>query len=113
MFNLVSDGVVQLIYPLAPDGDDRLDDAMRQSLLATVVVPPFGVDHLVALATPEVPQALLAALRNADGQRTAGGLAGLIRDELQARARQGLAIDCRAVYRQLTRLWPRPVRSRH
>lgn len=93
VFNLASDGTVQLIYPLAPDGDGRLDDEMRQSLLDTVVVPPFGVDHLVALATPEVPEALHAALRNADGQRAAGGLAGLIRSELKrARGKASLSI---------------------
>lgn len=93
VFNLASDGTVQLLYPLAPDGGGQLDDALQQSLLETVVVPPFGVDHLVALATPEVPEALRAALRNADGQRAAGGLAALIRAELKkGRGKASLSI---------------------
>lgn len=93
VFNLASDGTVQLIYPLDADGAGLLDDALRQSLLETVVVPPFGVDHVIALATPEPPEALRAALRNADGQRAAAGLAGIIRSELKrARGKGSLSI---------------------
>lgn len=93
VFNLASDGTVQLIYPLDADGAGMLDNALRQSLLETVVVPPFGVDHVIALATPEPPEALRAALRNADGQRATSGLAGLIRSELKrARGKGSLSI---------------------
>lgn len=93
IFNLASDGTVQLIYPLDADGAGMLDSASRQALLETQVVPPFGVDHLVALATPEAPEALRAALRNADGQRAPGGLANLVRSELKrARGRSSLSI---------------------
>ncbi|WP_373488120.1 caspase family protein [Blastomonas sp.] len=93
VFNLASDGTVQLIYPLGADGDGRLGAEMPHSLLDTVVVPPFGVDHIVALATPEVPEALRAALRNADGLRTTGGLVGLIRSELKrGRGKASLSI---------------------
>ncbi|OHC92250.1 MAG: hypothetical protein A2792_09225 [Sphingomonadales bacterium RIFCSPHIGHO2_01_FULL_65_20] len=93
VFNLASDGTVQFIYPLDADGPGLLDNALRQSLLETVVVPPFGVDHVIALATPEPPEALRAALRNADGQRAAAGLAGLIRSELKrARGKGSLSI---------------------
>jgi hypothetical protein len=94
VFNLASDGTVQLIYPLTADGDGKLDDTMRQSLLETIVVPPFGVDHLVAIATPEVPHGLHAALRNADGKRAAGGLAVLVRAELKrGRGKASLSIS--------------------
>lgn len=93
VFNLASDGTVQLIYPLDADGAGMLDSAMRQSLIDTQVVPPFGVDHVIALATPEPPEALRAALRNADGQRASAGLAGIIRTELKrARGKGSLSI---------------------
>nr|WP_277816995.1 caspase family protein [Sphingomonas ursincola] len=93
VFNLASDGTVQLIYPLDADGAGLIDAATRQSMLDTVVVPPFGVDHVIALATPEAPEALRAALRNADGQRASAGLAGIIRTELKrARGRGSLSI---------------------
>lgn len=93
VFNLASDGTVQLIYPLDADGAGMLDDALRQSLLETVVVPPFGVDHIIALATPDAPEALRAALRHADGQRASAGLAGIIRSELKrARGKGSLSI---------------------
>jgi hypothetical protein len=93
VFNLAADGTVQLIYPLDADGAGLIDAATRQSMLDTVVVPPFGVDHVIALATPEAPEALRAALRNADGQRASAGLAGIIRTELKrARGRGSLSI---------------------
>ncbi|MBY0621380.1 caspase family protein [Sphingomonas ursincola] len=93
VFNLASDGTVQLIYPLDADGAGLIDAATRQSMLDSVVVPPFGVDHVIALATPEAPEALRAALRNADGQRASAGLAGIIRTELKrARGRGSLSI---------------------
>ncbi len=93
VFNLASDGTVQLIYPLDADGAGMLDSAMRQSLIDTQVVPPFGVDHVIALATPEPPEALRAALRNADGQRASAGLEGIIRAELKrARGKGSLSI---------------------
>lgn len=93
VFNLASDGTVQLIYPLYADGAGTLDSAMSQSLIDTVVVPPFGVDHIIALATPEAPEALRSALRSTDGQRTSAGLVGIIRTELKrARGNGSLSI---------------------
>jgi len=93
VFNLASDGTVQLIYPLDADGAGMLDSTMRQSLIDTVVVPPFGVDHIIALATPEAPEALRSALRSTDGQRASAGLAGIIRSELKrARGNGSLSI---------------------
>ncbi|MDK2758104.1 MAG: caspase family protein [Blastomonas fulva] len=93
VFNLASDGTVQLIYPLDADGAGTLDSATRPSLIDSVVVPPFGVDHIIALATPEAPEALRSALRSTDGQRASAGLAGIIRFELKrARGNGSLSI---------------------
>jgi hypothetical protein len=83
VFNLASDGTVQLLFPLAPDGDGRLRAAGKISIIETEVAAPFGVDHIFALTTPNRPDELVAALRSADGQRAAGRLTGLIRKALR------------------------------
>jgi hypothetical protein len=83
VFNLASDGTVQLLFPLAPDGDGRLRAGGKISIIETEVAAPFGVDHIFALTTPNRPDELVAALRSADGQRAAGRLTGLIRKALR------------------------------
>ncbi|MBJ7411497.1 MAG: hypothetical protein JHD15_14190, partial [Phenylobacterium sp.] len=50
----------------------------------TKAVPPFGVDNVVAIATPTEPTVLRAALKRIDGKRDAMVAAGLVRDELDA-----------------------------
>jgi hypothetical protein len=93
VFNLASDGTVQLLYPLAGEGDGAFSARDTVSILETSVVAPYGVDHIVAVATPEIPTQLRAALRTADGSRAAGRLLGLIRAELKkAKGRGSLSI---------------------
>ena len=93
VFNLAADGTVQLLYPLPADGDGLLPATGKVTILETSVVAPFGVDHVVAIATPELPGELRAALRNAEGQRAAGRLTGLIRASLKrARGKGSLSI---------------------
>jgi hypothetical protein len=83
VFNLASDGTVQLLYPLAPDGDGLLPEGGDISVLQTEIVAPYGVDHIVAVTSPENMSALRAGVRSADGQRAAGRLIGLIRADLK------------------------------
>lgn len=93
VFNLASDGTVQLLYPLAGDGEGLLPAGGKVSVLETRVVAPFGVDHIVAVTTPDLPWELRAAVRTADGQRASGRLIGLVRADLKrARGLGGLSI---------------------
>lgn len=93
VFNLAADGTVQLLYPLAPDGDGMLPARGDLPILESAIVPPFGLDHIVALTGPNDMADLRAALRSADNQRAAGRLASLIRAELsRSRGRGSLAI---------------------
>ncbi len=83
IFNLASDGTVQLLYPLASDGEGALPLSGELTIFETIVVPPYGVDHVVAIATPQMPSELRAALRTIDGRRGSRGLVSLIRGDLK------------------------------
>jgi hypothetical protein len=62
-------------------------------MLETEIVPPFGVDHIVAVTSPDNMSLLRAAVRSAAGQRAAGRLVGLIRTSLRRdRGKGSLAI---------------------
>lgn len=82
IFDVASDGTVQLLYPLAPDGDGRLDDHGGQPLIQNKVIAPFGADHVIAVVTPTVPGSLRAMLRSIDNQAAAARLVGPIRQAL-------------------------------
>jgi hypothetical protein len=97
VFNLASDGTVQLLYPLAVDGDGLLTPATDLTVLETSVVPPYGADHVVALGTTLSPDNLRAALRAADGQRGSGRLIALIRAELK-RSRGNASLSIAELY---------------
>lgn len=84
-FNLAGDGTVQMLFPLDGDGDGRMVAGQTRVVMArTKAVPPFGVDNVVAIATPSEPTVLRAALKRIDGKRDAMVAAGLVRDELDA-----------------------------
>lgn len=84
-FNLAGDGTVQMLFPLEGDGDGRMVAGQTRVVMArTKAVPPFGVDNVVAIATPTEPKVLRAALKRIDGKRDAMVAAGLVRDELDA-----------------------------
>ncbi len=84
-FNLAGDGTVQMLYPLDGDGDGRMMAGQTRVVMArTKASPPFGVDNVVAIATPTEPTVLRAALKRIDGKRDAMAASALIRDELDA-----------------------------
>lgn len=97
VFNLASDGTVQLLYPLAVDGDGLLTPATDLTVLETSVVPPYGADHVVALGTTGSPDELRTALRSANGQRGSGRLIALIRAELK-RSRGNASLSIAELY---------------
>lgn len=85
VFNLASDGTVQTLYPVAEtDGEGRLAAGGTLPLVETLVTPPFGADHVVAVVTERTPDELRALTRSLDGQRGAGKLVDAIRRALGA-----------------------------
>jgi hypothetical protein len=93
-FNLAGDGTVQLLYPLAEDGDGLMPAGQARVVMGrTKAVKPYGVDNVVAITTPAEPTVLRAALRRIDGKRDALVAAGLVRDELdQAKGRAAMSL---------------------
>lgn len=84
-FNLAGDGTVQMLYPLDGDGDGRMVAGQTRVVMArTKASPPFGVDNVVAIATPTEPTVLRAALKRIDGKRDATAASALVREELDA-----------------------------
>ena len=96
-FNLASDGTVQMLYPLDGDGVGEMGAGRTRVVLGrTKAVAPFGVDNVVAIATPNDPKVLRAALKRIDGKREAMVASGLVHDELdQAKGKAALALGVR------------------
>lgn len=88
VFNLSSEGTVQFLYPLTPDGKGRLSEKSTL-VLETEVVKPFGADHVIAITTPYPAEVLRSALRSIDGHRVDSGLARLIIEQLRTAKRLG------------------------
>jgi caspase domain-containing protein len=93
-FNLAGDGTVQMLYPLDGDGDGRMTAGETRVVMArTRAAPPFGVDNVVAIASPGDPKLLRAALLRVNGKRAAMVAAGAVRDELdQAHGQAAMAL---------------------
>ena len=93
-FNLAGDGTVQRLYPLEGDGDGRMAAGEARVVMArTKAAPPFGIDNVVAVATPAEPKSLRATLSRIDGKREAEVAAGAVRDELdQAPGQAAMAL---------------------
>jgi len=89
VFDLASDGTVQVLYPLAEDGEGRMPAGGALPVLATEAVEPFGADHVVALITPRRPDAFRDLLRTVGGSRGSARLVEPLRQELAAAAGQG------------------------
>jgi hypothetical protein len=83
VFNLASDGTVQLIYPLSGDAGVISAKEKRLEILATQVVEPFGADHIIALTTAKEAAYLRDTLRATDGQRASTRLVEPILAELR------------------------------
>jgi hypothetical protein len=82
-FNLAGDGTVQMLYPLDGDGDGKVAAGDQRVVMArTKAAAPFGVDNVVAVATPAEPKTLRATLNRINGKRDAEVAAGAVRDEL-------------------------------
>lgn len=93
IFNLASDGTVQLIYPLAGE-DGRLPTGKAETdLLEVEVTAPLGTDHLIVVTTSAPADYLRAVLRTADGKRAGPRVIRPLQHELkQAGAAGSLAI---------------------
>jgi hypothetical protein len=72
-----------MLYPLDGDGDGKMAAGEARVVMArTRAAPPFGVDNVVAVASPGAPTALRATLGRINGKRAAEVAAGAVRDEL-------------------------------
>lgn len=89
VFNLGSDGTIQLLYPLTRDGDGEIRTNGNTLVLQTEVVPPFGTDHMIAITTSRPPDDLRAALRTIDGQRAGDSLSRMIIEQLRSAKNAG------------------------
>ena len=98
VFNLASDGEVQTLYPLANDGEGRAPARGGAiDLLATQVVEPYGADHVLAVVTPQKPDALRGLLRTLEGSRASSQVAAAVRSEL-AKAGAGAGVTVGELY---------------
>lgn len=81
VLNLAGDGTVQLVYPLAKQGD-VLRHGKRPWSLALQVAQPLGEDHLIAMAFAEPQSELMEAIESLDGTRTPLQLVALLKSAL-------------------------------
>ena len=71
LINLPSTGLTQWLYPRTEYGDVAYTAPQQPFTLNFVVTPPFGGDHLIALASRHPPQALHQALAQLEGRASA------------------------------------------
>ena len=67
LFNIASDGTLNLLYPLTDHGDPAELSADQPVGLPLVVVPPFGAEHIFAIETDVEATGMMAALKALDG----------------------------------------------
>lgn len=79
VFNLASDGTVQMLYPEPSDGSGKLAPGQSLPILDSQVIAPFGADHVVALVTRSAPDQFRTLLRTVEGQRAAARLVAPIK----------------------------------
>ena len=80
VFNVAADATVQMIYPSSPDAPTPCRDPQGNGWHCPLeVVPPFGVDTLVAVTTARDTGPLIAWLRQHDGKRDAAEVPDMIR----------------------------------
>jgi len=83
LFNLASDNEFEFQFPRGSENPRPPLD--RPIELALKVTPPFGADHLVAIASPDDLADLAAQLRELDGRRAGREAALLIAEGLRDR----------------------------
>jgi hypothetical protein len=89
IFNLASDGTLQTLYPKPEDGDGMIAEKAVLPVIENEVVPPFGVDHVIAVVTPDNAATFRSLLRASENQRAAGRLVPLITSLLAAAGPNG------------------------
>lgn len=90
LFNLSSDGTVNYLYPMRGDGyDDPPQLPPREAFrLPLEVTPPFGAEHIVAVASDQPLDALAAALKAVDGDQESAQIPDLFKQHLAGRRTQ-------------------------
>lgn len=87
LINLAGDGTVQWLFPSSDVGTEAgpLPASARPGF-ATKVGPPYGADHVIAIATTNDPRDLRQQLRVLDGQLAATSALTIIRTALNGQA---------------------------
>ena len=90
LFDLASDGTVNLIYPLATAAvKDPLQIPLGQPYTVPLVVDaPYGADHLVAIASAEPLTDLHKILRELEYKASAGELEAALLKQLEGKVYQ-------------------------
>ena len=96
--NLAGDGTVQLLYPLADEGAGRLTSAAPLTLARTFAAPPFGVDHVLVVASDQPPELFRAAIRRLDGRRNPIAVTGALIEEMQTQGADKLSVALGELY---------------
>ena len=91
-FNVAANGTVQFIYPLEGDGDGRILKNTNRVLSQSFAGPPFGVDHIVVVVTPDSEAGLRTLLSRLNGRRDAMVAVAAVRERLAETAGGALAI---------------------
>jgi hypothetical protein len=79
VINLSADGTLQWLFPSVTRSEEAASLSLRESRTFTVrVVPPFGADHVVAIATKDSPELLRQQLASIVGRRAPGAAANAI-----------------------------------
>jgi hypothetical protein len=87
LLNLAGDGKVQYLFPTGTSESQALEKTTSFDL---VVLPPFGTDLMVVIATAKPMPELRQKLRLLDGKWNASGVAGLLGAELGRDDRLGI-----------------------
>lgn len=91
-FNIAANGTVQFLYPLEGDGDGRILGDTERVLSQSFAGPPFGVDHIVVVVTPEPDAGLRTVLGRLNGRRDVMAAAAAVRERLAETGGGALAI---------------------
>lgn len=70
IFNLAGDGTVQMLFP-ATSAEAMAQASGETKAFSNNVKPPYGADHVIAIATATDPTELRSLLKGLDGQQAA------------------------------------------
>ncbi len=92
VFNLAADGRINFLYPIAALGDSLKWPQIGSYDLDLIVEPPFGADHIVAIATEQPLTSLHGKLHQLDGKSHPLELAQTLHEILASQRRVEIGV---------------------